>query len=106
MGNYSLGRRVFFSGYYHDEAATRSVVNDDGWFSTGDIAEKDADGYWYITGRKKELIVSSNGKKIYPARIEGSVQDGAGSKSGDANRRQEAIHDGDHDTKHRQSEEL
>jgi long-chain acyl-CoA synthetase len=59
-----------FMGYWRDEAATRSVVSDDGWFSTGDIAEVDKDGYWYITGRKKELIVSSNGKKIYPARIE------------------------------------
>jgi len=59
-----------FHGYYKDDAATRSVLAEDGWFSTGDIAEVDADGYWYITGRKKELIVSSNGKKIYPARIE------------------------------------
>jgi long-chain acyl-CoA synthetase len=59
-----------FIGYYKDEAATRSVMTEDGWFSTGDMAEVDSDGYWYITGRKKELIVSSNGKKIYPARIE------------------------------------
>ncbi len=59
-----------FQGYYRDEAATRSVFDDDGWFLTGDIAEVDKDDYWYITGRKKELIVSSNGKKIYPARIE------------------------------------
>jgi long-chain acyl-CoA synthetase len=59
-----------FQGYYRDEQATRSVFRDDGWFATGDIAEVDQDDYWYITGRKKELIVSSNGKKIYPARIE------------------------------------
>jgi long-chain acyl-CoA synthetase len=59
-----------FSGYYKDPAATAAVLKD-GWLYTGDIAEFDADGYVYITGRKKELIVSSNGKKIYPARIEG-----------------------------------
>jgi long-chain acyl-CoA synthetase len=61
---------TMFRGYYRDEAATRSVLAEDGWFSTGDIAEVDSAGYWSITGRKKELIVSSNGKKIYPARIE------------------------------------
>jgi long-chain acyl-CoA synthetase len=61
---------TMFRGYYRDEAATRSVLSEDGWFATGDIAEVDSVGYWSITGRKKELIVSSNGKKIYPARIE------------------------------------
>jgi long-chain acyl-CoA synthetase len=58
-----------FSGYYNDPEATQAVLRD-GWLYTGDIAEFDADGYVYITGRKKDLIVSSNGKKIYPAQIE------------------------------------
>jgi long-chain acyl-CoA synthetase len=60
---------TLFSGYFGDPAATEAVLRD-GWLYTGDIAEFDPDGYVYITGRKKELIVSSNGKKIYPARIE------------------------------------
>jgi long-chain acyl-CoA synthetase len=59
-----------FMGYYKDEAATQSVFTSDGWMATGDVAEVDDEGYYYITGRKKELIVSSNGKKVYPARIE------------------------------------
>ena len=59
-----------FSGYYKDPGSTAAVLRD-GWLHTGDVAEIDADGYVWITGRKKELIVSSNGKKIYPARIEG-----------------------------------
>jgi long-chain acyl-CoA synthetase len=61
---------ALFSGYHKDPVATAAVLRD-GWLYTGDIAEIDNDGYVYITGRKKELIVSSNGKKIYPARIEG-----------------------------------
>jgi len=60
---------TLFAGYYKDPAATAAVLRD-GWLFTGDIAEIDSLGYVYITGRKKELIVSSNGKKIYPARIE------------------------------------
>lgn len=69
-GELQVRTPCIFKGYYHDAEATRSVMSEDGWFSTGDIAEVDDEGYWYITGRKKELIVSSNGKKIYPTRIE------------------------------------
>jgi long-chain acyl-CoA synthetase len=68
-GELMLRGATLFSGYYKDPEATAAVLRD-GWLATGDIAEVDAEGYWYITGRKKELIVSSNGKKIYPARIE------------------------------------
>lgn len=69
-GELQVRTPCLFIEYYKDEQATRSVMTEDGWFATGDIAEVDPDGYWYITGRKKELIVSSNGKKIYPAKIE------------------------------------
>jgi long-chain acyl-CoA synthetase len=69
-GELLLHSAVNFSGYYKDPAATAAVLHD-GWLSTGDIATCDDEGYYYITGRKKELIVASNGKKIYPARIEG-----------------------------------
>jgi long-chain acyl-CoA synthetase len=68
-GELMLRSPCLFTGYYQDPEATAAVLRD-GWLATGDIAEADAEGYWYITGRKKDLIVSSNGKKIYPARIE------------------------------------
>jgi long-chain acyl-CoA synthetase len=68
-GELMLRSPCLFSRYYKDPEATAAVLRD-GWLATGDIAEMDSEGYWYITGRKKELIVSSNGKKIYPARIE------------------------------------
>ena len=57
------------SGYHNDPAATSELIQD-GWLHTGDIGTIDAEGYICITGRKKELIVSSNGKKIFPGRVE------------------------------------
>jgi long-chain acyl-CoA synthetase len=58
-----------FSRYLNDPATTAEVLRE-GWLHTGDIGHRDSDGYLFITGRKKELIVSSTGKKIYPSRVE------------------------------------
>jgi long-chain acyl-CoA synthetase len=58
-----------FSGYLNDPATTAEVLRD-GRLHTGDLGHMDSDGYVFITGRKKELIVSSTGKKIFPARVE------------------------------------
>jgi long-chain acyl-CoA synthetase len=58
-----------FSGYWRDPETTAQVLRD-GRLHTGDLGYVDSEGYVFITGRKKELIVSSTGKKIYPARVE------------------------------------
>jgi long-chain acyl-CoA synthetase len=68
-GELLIRAETLFDGYYNDPEATAAVLRD-GWLHTGDLAHIDPDGYVHITGRKKELIVSSNGKKIYPSRIE------------------------------------
>lgn len=63
------GRNVML-GYFGNEEATAEVFTEDGWFRTGDVGCMDADGYIYITGRKKNNIILSNGKNIFPEEIE------------------------------------
>ncbi len=58
-----------FSGYLNDPETTAEVLRE-GWLHTGDLGEVDDQGYLFITGRKKEMIVSSTGKKVYPSRVE------------------------------------
>jgi len=57
-------------GYFENEEATKEVINKDGYLLTGDLGYRDEDGFIYIRGRKKSLIVTSGGKNIYPEEIE------------------------------------
>ncbi|MBT2493020.1 long-chain fatty acid--CoA ligase [Streptomyces sp. ISL-96] len=68
---------MVFPGYYgegHGAAATRETVDADGWLHTGDLGALDADGYLKITGRKKDLIITSSGKNLTPSLVEQAVQ--------------------------------
>lgn len=66
------GANVFL-GYYKNEEATRSVLGEDGWFHTGDMGVMDSDGYLYLKGRSKCMILGPSGQNIYPEEIEGVV---------------------------------
>jgi long-chain acyl-CoA synthetase len=64
-----LGATVF-AGYYGNEQATRQVFDSDGFFHTGDLGRVSKDGFLYLTGRAKDVIVLPSGKNVYPEQLE------------------------------------
>ncbi len=69
-GEIELAGGHVFQGYFNDPVATAEVMTEDGWFRSGDIGHLDGEGYLFITGRKKELIVTAAGKNVAPAALE------------------------------------
>ena len=69
-GEVLIKSKTLMLGYYEDEEATKAVIDEDRWFNSGDVGYLDKDGFLYITGRSKNVIVTQNGKNIYPEEIE------------------------------------
>ncbi|KAE9301320.1 hypothetical protein PF001_g14496 [Phytophthora fragariae] len=67
------GRHIFM-GYFKDEAATKASLDEDGWLYSGDVGEIDKDGFLSITGRIKEIIITSGGENIPPVLIENALK--------------------------------
>jgi len=60
-------------GYYKNEKATKEILDKDGWLHTGDLGTMDSDGFLYIKGRSKSMILGSSGQNIYPEEIEARI---------------------------------
>jgi long-chain acyl-CoA synthetase len=69
-GEILIKGHVVFQGYWHNEAATKAMIDTDGWLHTGDIGTLDSEGFLTITGREKDLIITAAGKNVAPATLE------------------------------------
>ena len=65
---------MVMQGYYNNPEATEEVLSEDGWLNTGDVGHQDDNGYLYLTGRKKSVIVTEGGKNVFPEEIEDHFQ--------------------------------
>ncbi|MDC7224642.1 MAG: AMP-binding protein [Spirochaetales bacterium] len=74
IGEFCVKGPMVMKGYYQDVEATDGVIDDEGWFHTGDMGYLDHKNYLYLTGRAKSLIVSEGGKNIFPEEIEDKFQ--------------------------------
>ncbi|MGN1190182.1 MAG: AMP-binding protein, partial [Candidatus Ornithospirochaeta sp.] len=70
---YIKGPQVM-KGYYKNQEATDEILTEDGWLNTGDVGHLDSEGYLYLTGRAKSIIVTDGGKNVFPEEIEDKFQ--------------------------------
>lgn len=75
-GEVLLRGQPVMQGYHNQPSKTAEALSKDGWYRTGDVGRLDADGFLWITDRKKELIISSSGKNMSPANIEAMIKSG------------------------------
>ena len=74
VGEVAVKGPMVMKGYYNMPAETAEVFTDDGWFKTGDLGKLDNEGYLYLAGRAKNMIVTEGGKNVYPEEIENQFQ--------------------------------
>ena len=73
LGEFMVKGPNVMLGYYGNEEATKETITEDGWLHTGDLCRIDEEGYIYMSGRKKSVIVLKNGKNIFPEEMENLV---------------------------------